>query len=172
MALKPQDILILLELVASRGERLPLAQLASHVQMSVSEVHSGLRRSIQCGLALKEGSQVRPVTASLEEFLLHGLRYAFPAESGGLTRGIPTAYAAPPLSGMLAPSNDPPPVWPDPEGDVRGLEVSPIYASAPAAAKRNPQLYELLALIDALRIGRARERELAENELVARLRAC
>jgi hypothetical protein len=35
----------------------------------------------------------------------------------------------------------------------------------PKAAKRDPHLYELLALLDAVRIGRARERNLA-NDLV------
>jgi hypothetical protein len=38
-----------------------------------------------------------------------------------------------------------------------------LYPSAPAAALRNPALYENLALFDALRTGRARERNLAEE---------
>jgi hypothetical protein len=40
----------------------------------------------------------------------------------------------------------------------------------PKAARRDPVLYELLALVDALRDGRARERRMAERELSTRLR--
>ncbi|MEG7523780.1 MAG: hypothetical protein M3H12_11860 [Chromatiales bacterium] len=49
------------------------------------------------------------------------------------------------------------------------MEFSPLYKSAPGAAKRDPALYELLVLVDAIRGGRARERELAIKELRARL---
>ena len=37
------------------------------------------------------------------------------------------------------------------------------------AAKSDPKLYELLALVDTLRVGRARERTMAEEELRKRL---
>ena len=61
-------------------------------------------------------------------------------------------------------------VWPFPEGQHRGVTLEPLYRTVPAAALRDPFLYELLALIDALRDGRAHERELAERELFRRLR--
>jgi hypothetical protein len=69
----------------------------------------------------------------------------------------------------FVPDSDPPPVWPDPEGTVRGFKFSPLTRSAPKAAKQDPKLYEVLALIDALRDGRARERQFAEKELTLRL---
>ena len=75
----------------------------------------------------------------------------------------------PPLSQQIAKSSEPPPVWPDPEGTVRGLEFSPLYKNVPAAARRDPKLYELLALVDAIRDGRVREREIAIRELTARI---
>ncbi len=81
---------------------------------------------------------------------------------------MPTAYAAPPLSEHIS-SEDLPPVWPDPDGTVRGLALEPLYRTAPQAAKADPKLYQLLALVDALRMGRARERKLAEDELKQRL---
>jgi hypothetical protein len=85
-----------------------------------------------------------------------------------LARGIPTAHAAPPLSEKISP-DDLPPVWPDPEGKVKGYAIEPLFASVPAVVKTDSGLYELLALVDALRIGRARERRLAEQELKLRL---
>ncbi len=86
-----------------------------------------------------------------------------------MTRGMPTAWAAPPLSEQIAAGDEPPPVWPDPEGEARGIAFEPLYRSAPKAAKRDRALYEMLALVDALRDGRARERQLAAKELKARL---
>jgi hypothetical protein len=86
-----------------------------------------------------------------------------------VTRGVPTSYAAPPLARQIAGGADLPPVWPYAEGKQRGVGLEPLYKTVPAAALRDPVLYELLALIDALRDGRARERRLAEQELSARL---
>jgi hypothetical protein len=40
----------------------------------------------------------------------------------------------------------------------------------PAAARQDESLWELLALVDAIRIGSARERGLAAEELEKRLR--
>jgi hypothetical protein len=49
--------------------------------------------------------------------------------------------------------------------------VKPLYASAVKAAREDGGLYDLLALVDALRLGRARERKFAEEELVTRLKS-
>jgi hypothetical protein len=91
-------------------------------------------------------------------------------QRGETTRGVPTAYAAPPLSGQIVDNGELPPVWPDPDGGVRGATLEPLYKAAPKAVRKDPALHELLALVDALRDGRVRERQLAEKELSARLR--
>jgi hypothetical protein len=106
---------------------------------------------------------------ALRNFLVHGVPHAFPANLEEITRGMPTAWAAPAMSGMISSSDQLPPVWPDPEGRVQGTSVQPLYPSVPGAARRDPELYDLLALVDALRIGRARERALAEKEINQRL---
>ena len=100
---------------------------------------------------------------------MHGVKYAYPPDRGQLTRGIPTCYAAPPLNSLIVQSNEPPPVWPDPDGTVRGYEFSPLYRSVPKAAVRDQAFYELLVLVDTIRDGRARERELAIKLLAERL---
>jgi hypothetical protein len=99
------------------------------------------------------------------------VKYAFPVQRGGPTRGIPTAEAAPPLNQYFPESFSLPPVWPsanDDERSTRGIEFSPLYKNV-VAASRDPKLYELLALVDAIREGRAREREIAIRELIARI---
>ena len=107
--------------------------------------------------------------SALEEFLIHGLKYVFPAEPGPLSRGVPTAHSAAPLSKKII-SNEPY-VWPDADGDVRGQAIEPLYPSAPQAAKKDAKLYELLTLVDALRVGRVREQKLAAQELIKRINA-
>jgi hypothetical protein len=137
--------------------------------MSPSQIHSAVKRSLAASLAVHKNEEIVPNIRNLEEFLVHGLKYVFLPERGEMTRGMPTGYAAPPLGDLFVSSNEPPPVWPDPEGDVRGIAFSPLYKSAPKAARVDPKLYELLVLVDGIRAGRARERDIASKELRARL---
>lgn len=168
--LKPQDIFVILKLIALGSRPWSYASLAVELGMSPSQLHSSVKRTIAASLAVRDGERIVPNVRNLEEFLLHGLKYSFWAERGGLTRGIPTAYAAPPLSQLIIGSDmEPPPVWPDPEGDTRGVSFLPLYKMAPRAAQSDNGFYELLALVDALRSGRSRECQIAERELKKRL---
>jgi len=164
MNLKPQDILVALKLISNGS--MAYGSLAAKLGMSASEVHAAVKRAAAAGLVDiidPEHRQVR--LREFYSFLVHGVSRAFPAKAGPIVRGMPTAHAAPPLSSIIATQGDLPPVWPDPEGNVRGYELSPIYKSAPVAASRDPVLYERLALVDALRAGRTRERKAAATEL-------
>jgi hypothetical protein len=167
--LKAQDFYLLLALLAKRGEVLTYPELAAFTGFSMSEVHAALKRTEQARLLAFVDKQPRIIIPSFKELLFYGARYTFPAARGGMVGGVPTAYAAAPLNASIAPSSDPPPVWPYAEGTVRGIALMPIYPSAPAAALRSPALYENLALFDALRMGNARERNLAEKLFEERL---
>lgn len=167
MILKPQDIVILLKLVTVGDRQWSYSSLANELAMSPSEVHSGIGRA--AASRLFDPQRKVPILKALLEFLVHGVKYAFPPDKGQPTRGIPTSYAAPPLNSMIVQTDELPPVWPYPEGNVRGIEFSPLYRSVPKAVANDASLYELLALVDAIRDGRARDRELAVKELTARL---
>ena len=171
MALKPQDVYVVLKLVAQGARRAPYSHLALELVMSPSEVHASVKRARASGLLHGPDFENRPNIGALEEFLTHGLKYVFPAERGELTRGVATSYGASPLRAMIARTDDPIPVWPYPDGKQRGVSLAPLYKTAPMAALRDESFYELLALADALREGRVRERKIAENELHSRLRA-
>lgn len=170
--LKPQDILVLLKL-ALRGARISYVDLGRELGISPSEAHAAIRRAWKAGLL--NISTWHPKREALLEFLIHGLKYVFPAERGTSTRGIPTGFAAPPLKEhfvrepLVGISHRPIPVWPDPEGEARGEELKPLYKSVPKAARNDPELYELLVLVDAIRSGGAREQRLARIELEKRL---
>lgn len=166
--LKGQDILVLLKLLAS-VEPPTIRGLGEELGLDPGNVQRALTRLRESGLV--HGRRAQPNRAAAEEFLLHGLRYVFPAREGGPARGIPTAWGAPPLSEQLARNEEPPPIWPDPQGRVRGHSIEPLHAKAPAAARRDPQLARSLALLDALRLGDGRVRKLAAQELRKGLRA-
>ena len=169
MNLEPQDVLVLLKLVSLGGQPWSYAWLAVQLGMSPSQLHSAVKRALAAQLAVRKEDSVMPNLQNLKEFLVHGVKYAFVPERGELTRGMPTCHAAPPLERHFPSSSEPPPVWPDPEGAVRGMAFSPLYKLAPVAARGDQTLYELLVLVDAIRGGRARERELATREFKKRL---
>ena len=167
MFTKPQDIVVALKLVLGAADS-SYADLGKALGMSASEVHAAVRRLNQARLIDPETKQVR--IQALLNFLVHGVPHAFPANPQEVSRGMPTAWAAPVMASQVQ-SEQLPPVWPEPEGRVQGVAVRPLYPSVPGAARRDPELYDLLALVDALRIGRARERSFAESEIAQRLNA-
>ncbi|WP_131781191.1 hypothetical protein [Legionella gresilensis] len=172
--LKPQDIVILLKILANKHpDQLLQKDLATYLCMSASEVHEGMKRLELSGLLgpvyrKSEDSNptkiVRmPIKAACEECLIYSIKYFFPVQLGSYTRGIPTSYAAPLFEKYIVLGDDPIPVWPYAEGGHRGLALEPLYRSVPQAIAKHPDqpFYELLALIDAIRIGKARERNIA-----------
>lgn len=175
--LKPQDIVILLKILStmtlSNGpsdDELSQNKLATLLCMSVSEVNAGIHRLLLSKLLApvytesgKSKMAFRPIKAACEECLITGVKYFFPAKLGVYTRGIPTAYAAPIFEKLIVKGRDPIPVWSYGEGTERGMAVEPLYSSVPKSLAQFPDqlFYEMLVLIDAIRIGRARERNIA-----------
>jgi hypothetical protein len=167
---KSQDVVVLLKWLCHSAAK-SYAEVAKELGMSVGEVYGASQRAAEAGLFDLENK--KPRITALKEYLVHGVKYAFPAHRGAPTRGMPTSYAASPLKEHFAheEAKDLPPVWPDPEGKIRGYAVEPLFRNVPYAARQDPQLYELLALIDAMREGRARERNWAATELGKKLEA-
>jgi hypothetical protein len=188
MELRPQDVVVVLKLLASNGGPWSYSKLGEELAMSASHVFASVNRARSSRLLdfaeilprarpgrVAQPSRDRhtllpkPNRSNLKEFLVYGVKYAFPVERGGPTRGIPTAEAAPPLNQHFSQDFQLPPVWPYAEGSLRGISFSPLYKNVPQAALRDLKLYELLSLLDAIREGRAREREIAIRELTARI---
>jgi hypothetical protein len=167
LALKPQDIVVALALTMTPSWTYP--GIAAALGMSASEVHGAVKR-LHVARLYNEALRA-PRAHNLFELLVHGVKYVFPAEPGPMRRGVATAASAPPLRERFVATPGPLGefVWPDPNGADAGHAVQPLYPTVPEAARRDPALHELLALVDALRIGRARERAAAEEELRRRL---
>ncbi len=160
ITLKPQDVAVLLQkfLTPATGYR----QLADAVGLSVGEAHKSARRLVTARLLSADPHAV-PNRAASTEFLVVTVPYVFPGTLGAESRGIPTAHSAPLLQGYVAESD--PIVWPYADGEMRGAALEPMIPAAPRLAIDNPPLYHRLALVDAVRVGRARERSIAASRL-------
>jgi len=171
--LKPQDVLTVLKLTALKNREWRYSMLAEELHMSPSEVHAGVKRLVRCGLVtemtLSSGAQVQkvllPDTASVSEFLLHGIRYVFPLETEGPAVGIPTSYGAVHIFKDTDHGQSFIPVWKYGTGGCSGIAVKPIYRSVPAACLDDFGLYELMVIADALRSDITNVRKTASEKL-------
>ena len=168
MTAKSLDVYVLAKLILEK-ERRPFSVLAKELGMSASELHASVGRLIYAGL-IEEGRWKIRVMA-VEEFLFHGVPFVFPARrEPDAVLGIPTAYAAAPLNSLLSFSSTAlVPVWAYSEGSKMGNAIKPLHPSAPKVAGSYPAFYEVLALIDAIRDGKARDRQIASEELHKRI---
>ncbi|MGC8603334.1 MAG: hypothetical protein ACP5VS_06580 [Desulfomonilaceae bacterium] len=167
MSLKSLDIVIVLKLI-TLGDRLwSFRSLAKDLFLRPSVAHLGVVRALESRLI--DPHTMKPRKRAVEEFLVHGVKYVFPAKHGGLVRGTPTSYAAPPLNSEIIQSTEHPPVWPYEHGKVRGYAFTPLHECVPRAAETDTKLYELLALLDAIRGGRTREASIAITKLQEKL---
>jgi len=164
-SMKPQDIVVLLKLIALNKDNWQQVPLAYSLKMSQSEVSQAVARSKFAGLLDDTGKRV--MRQAFYDFLQYGLAVVFPAKPGAIVRGIPTAHSAAPLNMEISSGENY--VWPFAMGSVRGHGITPLYASVPQAALEDEQLYELLSLVDALRVGKVREKNLAIQELKHRI---
>ena len=160
--LKPRDIVVLLKVKISKN-RWTYKELAKSLGISASEVHVSLKNCDQSGLYVDRSRRV--LNSSLKEFLIHGIRYSFPAKPGALVQGIPTAHSADPLKGMLMVNEENAYVWYSGNGQTRGQAIEPLHKCVPQAVQKDLELYQLLSLVDGLRVGRAREQDFAAEEL-------
>lgn len=158
--MRPQDIPILLKIVSAK-EPWQLSTLSSSLQISLSEVSESLNRSRIARLIDYNKKEVS--RQALMEFLKYGIRYVFPQEPGTLVRGVPTAHSHPSMKRIFR--SDVNYVWPDMNGSLTGLAIEPLYKKQAKAALTEPVFYELLALVDVLRVGKTREINYAIKEL-------
>jgi DNA-binding transcriptional regulator GbsR (MarR family) len=159
--MRPQDVAILLKIVALENGHFQLSQLSSSLFISLSEISESLNRSQIASLIDYDKKRVN--RQNFFEFLEHGVRYVFPQEPGTMVRGIPTAHSHAFMKKNFSSETDY--VWPDTEGKVLGLKIEPLYLKQVEAVKNDDTFYKLLALVDVIRVGKVREIKMAINEL-------
>ena len=159
--LKPHDIIVIVKILISGRKGWKFESLQEELGLSMSAIYRSLERCADARFI-----SPRPFNniyvLNLLEFLIHGIAYAFAIEPGKMTRGMATAHSAPPLNKEIVSEKDNY-VWPYAKGNMRGQSIEPLARHVPEIVIHNKQLYEVLALIDAIRVGKSREREIAAN---------
>lgn len=170
MVIKPQDIVVLAKLIARQGDKSwSQNSIALELCLSPSQINSAFKRLVAAGLLTPyhPPNKPEPIIQACEEFFTHALKYIFPAKLGELARGVPTSYSGPSLKKQIVIGSDPIPVWPYGKGEERGVALKPLYSSVPESVIKHPDplFYDLLTLIDAIRSGRAREKQIAIQKI-------
>lgn len=164
--MRPQDIVVLLKILSMKNDDWRNIDIANALQISPSEVSEALNRS---KIARLIDSKKRSVHVNaFKEFLIYGLKYVFPTEPGAMVKGIPTAHSASPIKNHISSGADVY-VWPYAKGNVRGQAIEPLYKTIAASVQDDKLFYELLVIIDTIRVGRVREINFAIKELEIRL---
>jgi hypothetical protein len=158
--LSPIDIAV--AIVIAENNALKFEEMAQMLGISLSKAFGAVQKLAKSGFMLPGSRRVDRL--ALLEFLEHGIRYVFPAEPGRLKTGVPTAHSGPVLGPEVDDGGEVY-VWPSPNGSARGREIVPLVPKASELPSRSPRTYEALSLVDALRVGRARDRKLAVNAL-------
>jgi predicted transcriptional regulator len=165
--MRPQDIVVLMKIIAQRNNEWRNIDIAHAIRLSPSEVSEALNR---CKIAGLIDSQKRKVHInSFVEFLIYGLKYVFPVEPGAIVKGIPTAHSASPIKEHISSGGDIY-VWSYAKGSHRGQAIEPLYKTLPQIVQEDKFFYELLTIADTFRIGRVREIKIAIDELNKRLK--
>lgn len=163
--MRPQDIVVLLKIIAYGDNPWFQVPMAKELNIGQSEMSRSLKRSKFASLLDETGRKVRRL--ALMDFIEKGIAYVFPQQPGSLVRGIATSHSASPLKEKI--QSDESYVWPSAKGKLKGQAIVPLYKSVPEAVMNDSKLHELLALVDAVRVGNARERKLAVVELKKRI---
>ena len=159
--MRPHDIAVLLK-IASKGEQnWYMKDIAYELSISSSEVSESINRSVIGGLISSDKRTINKL--ALLDFLSCGLQYVYPQRPGEIVRGIATAHSAEPLNQIIL--NEDNFVWPYARGDIRGQAIEPLHRNIPSACLKDKAFYELMALTDAIRVGKAREKKLAVDLL-------
>lgn len=159
--LKAQDIVILVKIIALENQDWNINNLSSSLGISQSEVSKALSRLALSGLI--DETKKNPAKNSVFDVITSAIRFLFPVRPGQVLKGIPTAHSVPPLSKKIRSGVNY--IWPDPNGTMRGESIEPLYKTVPKIVGEDKKFYEMMALIDAIRVGKSREQLLAKEEL-------
>jgi hypothetical protein len=163
--MRPDDIVILLKIISYNHDNWLMKDLGNDLFISLSEVCESLNRSVISSLI--SNNKKRIMKSPFLDFLLFGLKYVFPQKPGSIVSGLKTSHSTLPLSDLIL--SDEIYVWPYIEGDSKGFAIDPLHPNVPKACLKDPKLYELLSMVDVIRLGNKREFNIAVEELKRRL---
>lgn len=170
-AMRSVELLVVLRLASWRKSKWTYQELAESLYLGEGQTHGAVKGAARCGFFDLRRKQI--LYANLMEFVEHGVKYAFPAQTTGDGVGLRTGPDAEPLRSHLAVKASLPYVWDAPDAsDVAGIALPPLHRVVPKVALDDRHFHELLALLDVLRLRQsARHMNVAVRLLAERLKA-
>ena len=161
--MRPYDILIALKIVSFNSEDWRIIDIAYNIHLSPSEVYDGINRLHKAEIMHMRKHVVKK---HFVEFLIHGVKYCFPAIPGIKSRGILTAHSSEFFKKIISDYKKDTYVWPSEKGNASGTSIIPFHKNIPEFIQKDRFMYEYLSYIDAIRIGRKREKAYAEKQIL------
>lgn len=158
--LRPGDLPVAFRLLFEPGET--YESISAAVGVSVSSAHRSVKRLEAAGLMIADARRVNK--HALFRFAAFGAPHVFFAKTGKeAVRGVPTAHSARDMDGALLGEGTV--VWPSSDGESEGLPLEPLYDGARTIHDRDPRVYRALALLDAMRVSGASNKQAAATLL-------
>ena len=164
--LKPQDVLVACKLFALGEAEWTMRRLAGSLSISLSETHAAVERGRAAGVLGTPRGKLNVGRKKFFELATVAVPQVYYAIRGSVELGVPAAMQAEPLKGVFLRDGRPIPlVWPSERGTMKGESLLPLYPTVTRAVEHDPDLHRLLALIDVVRVGDAKDRKLATDLL-------
>ena len=163
--MRPHDVAILLKIACKGRQNWLMKDLSYELGISASEISESINRSVIAGLLGSDKKSLNKL--ALLDFLKAGLPYVYPQQPGALVKGMAAAHSPPPLNKKI--TSDEHFVWHYANGNVRGSAITPLHPKIPEACIKDAKFYEFMALTDAIRVGKVRERKIAFEMLKERI---
>jgi DNA-binding transcriptional ArsR family regulator len=169
--LKSHDVLLALGLMIAKNEKSKKTQqsLANAALLSQAEVSNALKRLENCHLI--DARKRELIHENLIEFVAYGIRYAFAVSPGALMMGVPTGTSSPVLKEHMLTSDEFKLVWPHPLGKIYGQAIEPLHEKVPEVCDHSPEIYKLLCLVDAIRLGKSRSLQIGRDLFAKEVRS-
>ena len=164
-SIKPQDVLVACQLAILGNKTQTHAWLSETLHLSSSTVFASLKSLKLAKLVTASGAGPKVVGQKLLEFLVYGVPTIYYPQKTEVVRGVATAVFSPHFRERFTTDKDLPVVWPYSKGKETGEGLVPLYPSIPIACSKSLDLYQLMATIEILRIGKAREKDAAISYL-------
>lgn len=160
--LKQQDIIILGKL-ATDSEWPTQKEIADSIGLSQAEVSHALKTLDSIGLINLEQKKLNKI--AIAEFIEHAIKYFYPIEKKGMGRGIRVGPSYSYFKSKVQ-SEEYNYVWPDSEGDTKGVIVVPLLPHLSQSVKDNDKFLLFLNIVEIFRgLGGVRHIQVAQKAL-------
>lgn len=145
--IKPQDVVILGKLIS---EKVWPSQkdIGDSLKLSQAEISHALKTLDQIGLISLTTKKINKLAVT--EFITHGLKYIYPIEKKGTGRGMLIGPSSTTFKGRVQ-SDEYNYIWPDPNGNSKGIVVTPLLPELSNSVKENEILYTFLNVVEIFR---------------------